>query len=134
MDYKRAAVTHEIGHILGLPHTDRASIMNPAKWNQYRTPTSFDKDNLARLYLHDKGGILPPGRTLIQNDTHQPEYVFNTDQWGDIHTLASVGADAVTGSSGDEYHYHAGNGGSPREFFDAARMEQRRKQRGGGHR
>lgn len=30
---------------------------------------------------YDVGGILPPGRTVVDNNTGRPEYIFNPSQW-----------------------------------------------------
>jgi hypothetical protein len=41
-------------------------------------------------YLHDQGGILPPGLSQVVNRTRQPEYILNPQQWADIHRLATA--------------------------------------------
>lgn len=50
------------------------------------------KDNIGstRLpYLHDQGGILPPGLSQVVNRTRKPEYILNPQQWADMHSLAT---------------------------------------------
>ncbi|QDF19527.1 tail length tape measure protein [Arthrobacter phage Kumotta] len=42
-------------------------------------------------YLHDQGGILPPGLSSVMNRTRKPEYILNPQQWSDIHQLALGG-------------------------------------------
>ncbi len=42
-----------------------------------------------RPTLYDRGGVLPPGRTLVANDTKRPELILNPDQ---IRTLLAGGA------------------------------------------
>jgi hypothetical protein len=57
------------------------------------------KDNIGSVgapYLHDQGGILPPGLSQVVNRTRKPEYILNPQQWSDIHKLATRG----TGSAG----------------------------------
>lgn len=39
-------------------------------------------------YLHDEGGLLMPGLSLLLNNTRKPEYVLNDRQWRDISGLA----------------------------------------------
>lgn len=46
---RRALSAHEIGHVLGLPHTNSASIMQPGV-GPYLSPTFLDIANLNRLY------------------------------------------------------------------------------------
>jgi len=49
------------------------------------------KDNIGSTglpYLHDQGGILPPGLSQVMNRTQKPEYILNPQQWADIHSLA----------------------------------------------
>ena len=42
--------------------------------------------------LYDRGGWLPSGVNLTRNGTGQPEAVLTAEQWSDISTLASGGA------------------------------------------
>lgn len=46
---RAATAAHEIGHVLGLPHTNSPSLMQP-NIGQYLSPTPFDIANLQRLY------------------------------------------------------------------------------------
>ncbi|WP_336715328.1 peptidoglycan DD-metalloendopeptidase family protein [Arthrobacter sp. USHLN218] len=39
-------------------------------------------------YLHDNGGVLRPGLSMILNKTRKPEAILNGRQWADIHKLA----------------------------------------------
>lgn len=50
-------------------------------------------------YLHDKGGVLNPGLSMIMNATRKPEAILNQQQWTDIHQLATSRA----GGSGMTY-------------------------------
>ena len=43
-------------------------------------------------YLHDQGGVLPPGLSQVVNRTRKPEAILNPQQWADISRLASLGA------------------------------------------
>ncbi|MFW0772533.1 peptidoglycan DD-metalloendopeptidase family protein [Paenarthrobacter nitroguajacolicus] len=40
-------------------------------------------------YLHDQGGILPPGLSQVVNRTRQPEYILNPKQWEAMYSLAT---------------------------------------------
>lgn len=42
-------------------------------------------------FLHDDGGLLMPGLSLLLNNTRKPEYVLNDRQWRDISGLAQRG-------------------------------------------
>ena len=42
-------------------------------------------------YLHDQGGVLPPGLSQVVNRTRKPEAILNPQQWADIHHLATAG-------------------------------------------
>lgn len=50
-------------------------------------------------YLHDQGGVLNPGLSMIMNATRKPEAILNQQQWTDIHQLAM----ARDGGSGMTY-------------------------------
>ena len=50
-------------------------------------------------YLHDQGGILPPGLSQVMNRTQKPEYILNPQQWNDIHSLAARSAEPRAGVS-----------------------------------
>jgi tape measure domain-containing protein len=39
-------------------------------------------------FLHDQGGVLPPGLSQVVNRTRKPEAILNPQQWADIHRLA----------------------------------------------
>lgn len=51
---------------------------------------AFDPALTQRFYRYDRGGILPPGTTLVQNDTGKPELILNPEQQK---TLAEQGVD-----------------------------------------
>jgi len=53
-------------------------------------------------YLHDQGGVLPPGLSQVVNRTRKPEAILNPQQWSDIHRLATRGAD--TGRAGVNFN------------------------------
>lgn len=60
------------------------------------------KDNIGSTglpYLHDQGGILPPGLSQVMNRTQKPEYILNPQQWADIHSLAARNAEPRAGVS-----------------------------------
>lgn len=52
-------------------------------------------------YLHDKGGYVMPGKSVIENKTRRPEPVLNESQWSAMMKLADRGVQATTG--GDHY-------------------------------
>lgn len=53
------------------------------------------------VLFRDRGGVLPPGLSMVLNKTGQNEAILNHRQWSDIHKLASRGA------SGNTYHIDA---------------------------
>lgn len=52
---KKATAIHELLHVLGMAHTNAASIMQPSLGN-YLLPTSYDRQQMERLYGGGKGG------------------------------------------------------------------------------
>lgn len=65
---------------------------------------AFDPALTQRFFRYDKGGVLPPGTTLVQNDTGKPELILNPEQQ---QRLADQGVDPNTLLHG------TGNGASP---------------------
>jgi len=64
---------------------------------------AFDPAFTQHFYRFDKGGVLPPGTSVVQNDTGQPELVLNPQQQQNI-TDAGVDLGAVM---------HSGSGAPP---------------------
>lgn len=52
---KKATAIHELLHVLGMAHTNAASIMQPSIGN-HLLPTSYDRQQMERLYGGGKGG------------------------------------------------------------------------------
>lgn len=72
-------------------------------------------------FLHDQGGVLNPGLSAIVNKTRKPEAILNSQQWSDIHRLATAG-----GSRGGGDIIFRGNvGWDPNEV--AHRIETKRR-------
>jgi hypothetical protein len=71
-------------------------------------------------YLHDQGGVLPPGLSSIVNATRKPEAILNAQQWADIHRLATQGG----GGRGDVI-FKGNVGWDPNEV--AHRIETKRR-------
>lgn len=58
--------------------------------------------------FRDQGGNLPPGLSMVLNNSGRDEAILNHQQWSDIHKLATRG-----GSGGERhYHYHSGRDGA----------------------
>ena len=55
---KRAVSIHELLHVLGMGHTNAASIMQPSLGN-YMLPTSYDTAGMQRLYGASRNGDAP---------------------------------------------------------------------------
>ena len=55
-------------------------------------------------WAFDEGGWLPPGDTLVTNQTGSPEPVLNQQQWRDINDLAAA-ARAAAGRGGNTYQF-----------------------------
>lgn len=56
--------------------------------------------------FRDQGGNLPPGLSMVLNNSGRDEAILNHQQWSDIHKLATRG-----GSGGENhYHYHSSHG------------------------
>jgi tape measure domain-containing protein len=126
---RRATALHELGHVLGLPHTNRASIMQPVIRNHHN-PTPFDTENLRRLYptIYDGGGWLENygGPQLIDHQARKPDAILTDGQWDTMRTIA---ANSATG--GDTYHLHNVPMDHAEEVAQAIMFERRRVARGG---
>lgn len=48
-------------------------------------------------YLHDRGGIIPTGDTMVRNKTQKPEALLNGTQWNAMIRLAEYVANTETG-------------------------------------
>ena len=64
-----------------------------ARGGRTNSQGAFSPNLTQRYYRYDQGGILPPGTTLVQNDTGEPELVLNPEQQKN---LASQGLDPNT--------------------------------------
>lgn len=77
------------------------------------TVTPVKDDKKIRPMLHDDGGWLQPGYTLVENRSNRPEPVLNFDDKRKLDALQG-GGDLGSGMKGmvviEEQHNHAGNG------------------------
>jgi hypothetical protein len=71
---------------------------NPAtqiKWglgyidNRYHDPNAAWAHSVAHNW-YDKGGVVPPGQSVVQNDTGLPEALLNPDQWNTVKELLTL--------------------------------------------
>ena len=80
--------------------------------------------------LHDQGGWLRPGTSLIENRTRKPEAILNPEQWDTAIKSIEVAHKVAEGGASVTYHYHAGDsGGSARDFFAEAAFQERKQGR-----
>ncbi|UUG69978.1 tape measure protein [Arthrobacter phage Zucker] len=56
-----------------------------------------DGNAVGAPYLHDNGGVLNPGLSMILNRTRKPEAIYNHEQNRALQTLAARGAQSVGG-------------------------------------
>lgn len=77
-------------------------------------------------YLYDNGGVLPTGRTVIQNNTGKPEAILNPQQWKDVHKLASAGAGTVA-AGGRAVNFYGNVGFQPEDLVDVMDRRERRQ-------
>ncbi len=81
------------------PH---ASIYAGLNYDSHKFGGNPNLSDLGQGHGYDNGGYLPPGTTLVHNDSNVPEPVFSGRQW-DI--LKRNGADG-SGSGGGDTHIH----------------------------
>lgn len=74
-------------------------------------------------YLHDNGGVLPPGLSMVLNRTRKPEAIYNHEQNQALQALAARGA----GGSG-EVHVHGNVGWMPDQLAREIEVQKRRTQ------
>lgn len=82
-------------------------------------------------YLHDQGGMLMPGLSLLMNKTGKPEPVLNQRQWADIHSLA---VSRTTGSGEVSVTVVAPEKATANEYFVEAKHQLAVMNRRGGRR
>ena len=82
-----------------------------------------------RSYLHDQGGWLMPGTSVIENRTRKPEAILNPRQWDTA--FAAVEHVSSQNRGGDIFNLQLPKGSEVEDFTAAIRFEQRRKRRGG---
>lgn len=75
-------------------------------------------------YLHDQGGVLPPGLSQVINRTRKPEAILNQQQWADIHQLATSGGQ----SSGGDVIFKGNVGWDPHRVAQEIEVQKRRTQ------
>lgn len=83
-------------------------------------------------YLHDNGGVLNPGLSMILNKTRKPEAIYNHEQNRSLQTLAAHARRNLEGSgNGDTWNIELSPRNSVDDLMSAVRFENRRKGRGG---
>lgn len=82
-------------------------------------------------YLHDNGGVLNPGLSMIMNKTGKPEAILNQRQWADIHSLA---VSRTTGSGEVSVTVVAPEKATANEYFVEAKHQLAVMNRRGGRR
>lgn len=73
-------------------------------------------------YLHDQGGVLNPGLSMIMNATRKPEAILNQQQWTDIHQLAMARSGGGSGMTYAPTYQWAGDDPHAVMAKDKARM------------
>ena len=76
-------------------------------------------------YLHDNGGVLNPGLSMILNRTRKPEAIYNHSQNRALQTLAARGAQQVAG--GGDVHIHGNVGWMPDKLAQEMEIRKRRQ-------
>ncbi|MGY4543255.1 TP901 family phage tail tape measure protein [Arthrobacter sp. UYNi723] len=75
-------------------------------------------------YLHDQGGVLPPGLSQVINRTRKPEAILNPQQWADIHRLATDGGQ----QTGGDVIFKGNVGWDPHQVAQEIEAQKRRTQ------
>lgn len=75
-------------------------------------------------YLHDQGGWLNPGTSVIENRTRKPEAILNPRQWDAAYT--AIDQVASNGSGSGDVNFYGPVGAQAREVIEVIRTEKRR--------
>src|SRR5690625_4298422 len=61
-------------------------------WMHHRQRGWYADGGLVEPLFRDRGGNLPPGLSMVLNNTGRDEAILNARQWADIHSLAARNA------------------------------------------
>lgn len=75
-------------------------------------------------YLHDQGGVLHPGLSAVLNSTRKPEAILNSQQWADIHQLATLNSSREAGRG--DVIFKGNVGWDPHRVAQEIEVERRR--------
>ena len=103
--------------------------------NRYGTPTkALDFHNRNNWYgtgglVRDRGGVVPPGSSVIHNWTRDPEWMYTNKQQDTVQDALSI----VKDGAGKQLHVHLnGDGVSVGDVFRKFEFEERRENRKAG--
>jgi len=82
---------------------------------------------LGAPYLHDNGGVLNPGLSMILNNSRKPEAIYNHQQNRALQTLAGRGAAGASGA-GTQVNINGNVGWMPDQLVREMEVRKRRQQ------
>lgn len=85
-------------------------------------------------YLHDNGGVLGTGLSVIENRTKKPEYIYNHTQNAALQTLATHARNNLEGTNGVKIQVVAPDKATASEYFGVAKHQLAVISRRGGNR
>lgn len=80
----------------------------------------YDTGGMVKPTLYDKGGVLPPGNSLVSNKTKRPEYILPSRV-----TDALMGGNVLSGGREEHFHFH---GPKPAEAMREYESTRRRRE------